>query len=105
MLSGLQLIHFMFDVPLPDTYGMYQYVSDSSYSSLLWLVVITLLLMVTVVTVSAAFLYWRCCCFLISDFLFVKALFKSMQLRAENFYFGNVRRGGGACLRLFVICV
>jgi len=38
MLSGLQLTAFMFDVPLPDTYGVYQYISHSSYSSLLWLV-------------------------------------------------------------------
>jgi len=48
----------MLDVPLPDTYAVYQYISHSSYSSLLWLVYFAshgycgwfiLLLMVTVV--------------------------------------------------------
>ena len=34
MLSGLQLIPFMLDVPLRDSYGVYRYICHSSYSSL-----------------------------------------------------------------------
>jgi Ni,Fe-hydrogenase I cytochrome b subunit len=65
------------------------------------LVVITWFLIVSLVIIITTFLYWRCCCFLSSGSLIRGVLFKSIQVRAQNFSFGK----GGLIIKIYVICV